>query len=75
MNTTEPTLGRYEIMINRDVLIDRCLTLMDADIRARVVVEIDPVTQRREMTVYTDDGHGNGVRLLGIAFEPGEPQP
>jgi hypothetical protein len=67
------TLGRYEIMINRDVLIDRCLR--DADIRARVVVEIDPVTQRREMTVYADDRHGNDVLLLGIAFEPGELQP
>jgi hypothetical protein len=68
-------LGRYEIMINRDVLIDRYLTIMERDIRARVVVEIDPHTQRREMTVYTDDGDGNGVRLLSIAFAPGETVP
>jgi hypothetical protein len=35
------------------------------------MVEIDPETQRRKMTVSTIDG----VRLLGIVFEPGEPRP
>jgi hypothetical protein len=69
---------RCEITINRDALIDRFLTLVDGrlimadvEIRARVMIEINPETQRREMTVATIDG----VRLFGIAFAPGETVP
>lgn len=35
----------------------------------RIIVAIDPITQRRELTLYTDDGHGNGDGILKIELE------
>ena len=31
--------------------------------------QIDPITQQRQITVYTDDGNGNGVEVFTVILE------
>jgi hypothetical protein len=35
--------------------------------------EIDPVTEKRELSFYTDDGRGNGELIFKVVIESGKP--
>lgn len=36
----------------------------DHNMLSRTIIDVDPITQRRFCTVYSDDGRGNGTVLF-----------
>ena len=41
----------------------------DISILTRMFVNIDPITHIKEMSIYTDDGRGNGVLIFKCNLE------
>lgn len=61
--------GKYDVTITRNIVIDRWWLNSNSDFLARVVFDTDPLTDKIECSVYTEDGKGNGNRIFGFSVD------